>query len=48
MLKPFSANRALVEYTLFTEQLLASDAYDEGLKIISGSLLVRKTILLLK
>ncbi len=30
--KPFSANRALVEYTLFTEQLLASDAYDEGLK----------------
>ncbi len=30
--KPFSATRALVEYTLFTEQLLESAAYDEGLK----------------
>ena len=30
--KPFSATRALVEYTLFTAQLLESNAYDEGLK----------------
>lgn len=29
---PFSANRALVEYTLFTPQLLEASAYDEGLK----------------
>ena len=30
--KPFSETRALVEYTLFTEQLLESSAYDQGLK----------------
>lgn len=30
--KPFSATRALVEYTLFTEQLLTPAEYEEGLK----------------
>jgi len=30
--KPFSENKALVEYTLFTEQLLEPSQYDEGLK----------------
>lgn len=30
--KPFSATKALVEYTLFTENLLSDEAYDQGLK----------------
>jgi len=30
--KPFSATKALVEYTLFTEDLLPPAAYEEGLK----------------
>jgi lycopene beta-cyclase len=29
---PFSANRALIEYTLFTKELLSQTAYEEGLK----------------
>jgi lycopene beta-cyclase len=29
---PLSPNRALVEYTLFTEKLLKNDQYDEGLR----------------
>jgi lycopene beta-cyclase len=29
---PFEANRALIEYTLFSSQLLASEEYDAGLK----------------
>lgn len=30
--KPFSATKAIVEYTLFTEHLLPDAAYDEGLR----------------
>jgi lycopene beta-cyclase len=29
---PFAANHALIEYTLFSSQLLTSEEYDEGLK----------------
>ena len=29
---PFSANKALVEFTLFSPSLLEQDAYDEGLR----------------
>ena len=34
--KPFSATRALVEYTLFTEKLLTKEAYETGLKDYIG------------
>lgn len=37
--KPFSERKALVEYTLFTENLLPASQYDEGLKEYIGNVL---------
>ncbi|MGC4035916.1 MAG: lycopene cyclase family protein [Chitinophagaceae bacterium] len=36
---PFERNKALIEFTLFTEKVLESQRYDEGLKNYIGSML---------